>query len=186
MLKRIFIALNLPEDVQETLLSYREQWLDLPANWTKKENLHITLQFLGNVSEKEIEKVAEKLALVGEKHSPFEGTFQSIAYGPTKKAPSMVWVYAERTPSLLLLQKDISKAASQMLDLEKWPFTPHLTLARLRQFEFQRLEPEERPLIEEDIFVSFPVKSFEIMESKLQRGGSEYAIVESFPLGKNQ
>lgn len=184
MLKRIFIALNLQEDVKEILLSYQEQWPDLPANWTKKENLHITLQFLGNVSEKEFEKVAEKLALVGEKHPPFEGIFQNIVYGPTRKLPSMVWVHAEKTPSLILLQKDISKATSQMLDLEKWPFTPHLTLARLRQFEFQRLEPEEWPLIEEDISVSFPVKSFEIMESNLRRDGAEYAVLQSFPLAQ--
>lgn len=185
-MKRLFIAVNLPEETRNRLAEYQEKYKELPGTWTKKENLHITLQFLGNVSEKELEIITEKIASVGEKHSPFEGMFQSIVYGPTRKRPSMIWVMAEKTPPLILLQKDIRKAVSQMFDLEKSPFTPHLTLARLRQFEFQRLEPEEWPLIEEDISLSFPVRSFDIMESNLKRDGAEYTIVRSLLLGKTQ
>ncbi len=163
-MKRIFVAVNLPEDIKETLLRYQEQWPDLPAQWIKKENLHITLQFLGNVSEKELEKISKEFALVGEKHPAFEGMFQHIVYGPTKTRPSMIWALLQDTSSLVLLQKDICKAVSSILDVVKQPFTPHITLAKLRQFEFQRLELEEWPLIEEEISLPFSVNSFEIME----------------------
>ena len=47
MSNRIFIAVNLPENVKKKLAEYEENWLDLPIRWTKKENLHITLVFLG-------------------------------------------------------------------------------------------------------------------------------------------
>ncbi|MDO8470538.1 MAG: RNA 2',3'-cyclic phosphodiesterase, partial [bacterium] len=105
-MKRIFIAINLPEEVKESLVSFQDQWPDLPANWTKKENLHITLQFLGNVSDKELEKVIEKLTSAGKNHASFEGTLRNIVYGPTKSRPSMVWAFAEKSSSLAALQKD--------------------------------------------------------------------------------
>ena len=181
-MKRIFVAVNLPENLKETLLRYQEQWPDLPAHWTKKENLHITLQFLGNVSEKELEKIAQEFVLVGEKHLTFEGIFQQIVYGPTKVRPSMIWALLQEPSFLLLLQKDIYKAVSSILDVAKQPFIPHVTLAKLRQFEFQRLELEEWPIIEEEISLPFSVQSFEIMESKLNTREPEYAVIQSILL----
>ncbi|MCH8987167.1 hypothetical protein IIA94_03325, partial [Patescibacteria group bacterium] len=64
MLKRIFIAINLPDAVKKELLSYKEKWAELftphrnevsgagPVRWVLPENLHITLVFLLNMSEK--------------------------------------------------------------------------------------------------------------------------------------
>ncbi|MDO8655250.1 MAG: hypothetical protein Q7R48_02385, partial [bacterium] len=58
----------------------------------------------------------------------------------------------------------------------------HFTLLRLDKWEFAAIEEEERPIVEEDIDLSFPVNSFELMESKF--GGSQYMVVESIPLGE--
>jgi 2'-5' RNA ligase len=44
------------------------------------------------------------------------------------------------------------------------------------------MEPEEKPKIDEDISLNFQVKSIEVMESQLKRGGAEYTILESFEL----
>ena len=63
-------------------------------------------------------------------------------------------------------------------------FSPHITLARIGQWEWKRIEPEERPEINEDINFVFEVDSIEIMESELKRGGAIYSVFESYPLGK--
>ena len=65
---------------------------------------------------------------------------------------------------------------------ENHSFKPHVTLARIREWEFRRIELEERPLVEEDISLDFEVNSVEIMESELKRGGPEYVVLESIPL----
>ena len=47
MRHRIFIAINLPEDVKKELAKYQEKWPEFPAKWMSPENIHITLEFLG-------------------------------------------------------------------------------------------------------------------------------------------
>ncbi|MBI4101693.1 MAG: RNA 2',3'-cyclic phosphodiesterase, partial [Candidatus Nealsonbacteria bacterium] len=51
MRHRIFLAINLPENVKKKLADFKSKWPDLPCRWTKAENLHITLVFLGSVSD---------------------------------------------------------------------------------------------------------------------------------------
>ena len=65
---------------------------------------------------------------------------------------------------------------------ETRPYIPHITLGRIKQWEFRQIEPEERPKIEEEISLSFEVNSIEVMESDLKRGGAEYTVLESAPL----
>ncbi len=66
--------------------------------------------------------------------------------------------------------------------IEELNFSPHITLGRIRTWEFRRIEPEERPEVNEEINLNFEVNSIEVMESTLKRGGAEYTILESCPL----
>lgn len=178
---RIFIAINLPESVKDQLLAYREKWQEIPARWTTKENLHLTLAFLGNTSDQELAKVCDAMKQVGSRHKPFALTINRIVYGPDAKRPRMIWGKIRRSPELFTIQEDIASLLSYS---EKQPFAPHLTLARLKTFELQRMELEELPEVNEEISLSFQVESIEIMESKLKRSGAEYSIIQSVPLRK--
>ena len=57
MRRRVFIAINLPENIKKELSDYQFKWLELPASWVKKENLHITLSFLGYLIDEELLEV---------------------------------------------------------------------------------------------------------------------------------
>jgi 2'-5' RNA ligase len=80
---------------------------------------------------------------------------------------------------LLSLQKDLVRALGYQ---EEHPFSLHITLARLSEWEFRMIELEERPEVNEEISLKVPVSSFQIMESKLRRTGAEYSVIESIPL----
>lgn len=168
------------------LLSYRERWPDLPARWTKPESLHITLAFLGNTSDEELGEVCSLMKQVGERHHSFPLEFGDVMYGPPKTTPRMVWATAKKSSELLALHRDVetSLADSETIRFaaENRPFSPHLTLARLNQWEFRKLDAEERPEIAEDISLRFQVRSIEVMESRLRRSGAEYSVVQSLPL----
>ncbi|MDP2967379.1 MAG: RNA 2',3'-cyclic phosphodiesterase [bacterium] len=221
MRHRVFIAINLPENIKNKLAEYQEKRPDLPVRWTKKENLHITLMFLGYLIDEELLEVCNITKEIASKNQSFSINLKKIIYGPPKKIPPrLVWVEGEKSEELGKLQKDLensfltsratAKSKSQAsfppslsrgessvgkeedlssspspvkgLESKSRPYTSHLTLGRIKTWEFKQIEPEERPEINEDINLSFEVNSIEVMESQLKRTGPHYTILESCPL----
>ena len=186
---RVFIAINLPENIKKKLTDYQLKWPELPCRWTKKENLHITLVFLGYLTDEELLEVCKITKEVVLRHEPFFINLNKILYGPPKQPPRMIWIEGEGSEELGKLQKNLENALSSTQTLAKAdrekevrPYVSHITLGRLKQWEFRRIEIEERPEVNEDVFFNFEVKSIEIMESRLKRGGPEYSILELCPL----
>ena len=182
MHRRIFIAINLPENIKKELSNYQLKWLELPASWVKKENLHITLSFLGYLIDEELLEVLKTSEETALRHKPFIINLNKITYGPPKRPPRMVWVEGEKNEELRKLQNDLEnslRGLSAKTENENRPFASHINLCRIRQWEFRKLETEERPEINEEINLSFEVNSIEIMESRLKRGGAEYSVLES-------
>jgi 2'-5' RNA ligase len=187
MRHRIFIAINLPEEIKKELERFQFKFSELPARWVRPENLHITLAFLGYLTDEELAEVLRITKEVALRHKPFLINLNKILYGPPKKMPPrMVWAEGEKSKELANLQIDLEKSLTSSgkikFEPEERSFTPHITLCRIRQWEFRQIEPDERPQIDEDISLSFEVNSIEVMESQLKRGGSEYTVLESCPL----
>ena len=183
MRHRIFIAIELSKNIQKTLAEFQKNWQELPARWTKEHNLHITLQFLGNVSPDKLASIVQLMRTIGEQNIGFTGKLNAIAYGPPKTIPRFVWACIEPSEQLTALQKNVAETLKTLgFESEDGMYNPHITLARIRQLEFRRLDPEEHPLINEDISLSFPISSISVMESKLKRGGAEYTPYQRIQL----
>ena len=188
MNRRLFTAINLPESIKEQLASYQAEWPELPSRWTKQENIHITLVFLGSTREEEIKGICETMNKVSKENGEFFINLTKICYGPPKKIPPrMVWALGEKSEELGKLQNQLENSllnysAQEISKKKSRPYAPHITLARIRQWDFKRMEPEERPHIDKDISIGFKVKSMELMESQLKRTGAEYTVLQSFPL----
>lgn len=182
---RVFVAINLPTEIKKELSAYSEKWLDLPAKWTAKDNLHITLEFLGALTDEEIGEVCVAVKEVAEKHESFSLNLTNILYGPPKKMPpKMVWAEGEVSEELSVLREDLENALTERVRFvpENRTFAPHITLARISAMEFRAIEPEEVPEINENIDLQFTVESIEVMESVLKREGPIYEILESHQL----
>lgn len=186
-LHRIFIAVNLNENIKKNLAVYEDKYLDLPGRWTRQENLHITLVFLGNASDEEIVEICKSIDKVVLRHQPFDITLNKICYD--KLPPRMVWAVGKNSAELGALQKDLESAlynfGGGVYDKRhEYKFTPHITLARINQSKLRQIEEDELPIINDTINQSFNAASIELMESELKRGGPQYTILESFNLGK--
>jgi len=186
MQKRIFISIGLPENTKNKLIVYQEEiarsFSDFcPIKWSKKHNLHITLFFIGYIELEELVPMIERIEKLATNHGSFVIDLKSISYGPKADAPKMIWATGENSLELGALQTDIEK---ELLDIKKPDnsFVPHITLGKVIQWQFNRIEPEERPDIFKDINLSFAVNSIEIMETNLGRGGADYAVLKSIPL----
>lgn len=185
---RVFIAINLPEDIKKELYSYSAKWPDLPARWTSKENLHITLEFLGDLTDEEIGNVCIGVKNIADKNEFFSLSISQILYGPPKlrsgQAPKFVWATGEKSRELSALRADLEASLMESVRFvpEDRGFAPHITLARIREWEWKTIEPEERLEINENTDLSFTVESIEVMESELKREGPVYTVLESHQL----
>jgi len=185
-MKRIFIAINLPENIKKELLSEQEKLPELPIKWVKSDNLHITLIFLGNVNDQEILEIDKIVKEITARYQSFSVNLNRIYYGPPEKfPPRMVWAEGEKVNALAGIKQDLEKSlidSGISFTPENRNFRPHITLGRIKTWEWKRIEPEERPEIDKEISLSFDVNSVEIMESELKRGGAEYTILETCSL----
>ncbi len=194
---RIFIAINLPENIRNRLVREQEETKKLfesspeVVRWTKADNLHITLEFIGYVNNDDIMEIFNIAKRVTSKKAPFLVNLNKICYGPLdKKNPRMVWVIGEKSKEFASLRDDLEEALSLspenrqnlLAEGRERKFSPHITLGRIRQWEWKRIEPEERPIIDKEINMNFEANSVEVMESQLKRGGPEYTVLESLPL----
>lgn len=201
MKKRIFISLNLPTDIKNRLV-VEQQEIDRqfayfcgnsPIKWTKKDNLHITLFFVGYMEINDLPEIFKIVENAANKFKVFEIKLKDIIYAPLNKMPpKMVWVRGESSEELLRLQKilETSLLSNTNVVLENEEginknFTPHITLGRIAQWQWSRLDPEEIPALNKDFLYSFNADSIKVMESQLKRGGAEYSILKSFSLNQS-
>lgn len=166
MFRRIFIAIELPDSAKKELFAFNEIWSELPAKWINEQNLHMTLQFFGNIDENKVENIIQNLTTIGERNSRFEATMEKISYGPPKEIPKYIWAYITPSDNLTTLAKELNLTQ----------FIPHITLARIDKMRFNGMET---PIIDEDIDIVFPVSHISIMESKRS---SDYTTLKRIEL----
>ncbi len=176
MKRKLFLAINPPKDVKKKLLALKEKFSDVPAKWTEEDNIHMTLFFIGTVTEEEEEDIGKMISKVSEKSDAFSAIIESVSYGPPdSKIPRMIWGNIEKSEALVSLKKEIDKES----EVE---FHPHINLAKINTWGYKKLNPDEIPIIEEELNIAFKVDSIELMESKIIRGKVEYEVLESFEL----
>ncbi len=171
---RIFIAINLPEEIKKKLVEWQEVHKNMDVRWTKKDSLHITLYFIGWVEDGKVEEVKRVLREISKNYNSFDLYLNEIAIGPDEKNPRMIWANGPITEELKKLSKEITETIEKIIDRkEMLPFKNHITLAR----KHGRIKP-----FTEEIDLKFRVESFELMESKLLQDGAEYGVIEIFKL----
>jgi len=116
MVKRIFIAINLPDDIKNQL-SLKQSKLDklfsksdIPVRWTKKENLHLTLYFLGYIRENKLESVFELTKKTSSSFESFSIKLNKIVYAPLNSfPPRMIWATGEKSSHFIELKRFLFK-----------------------------------------------------------------------------
>ena len=136
---RTFVALTLPSDITARLADLESSLArDVPgAKWVERENMHITLAFLGDVANADLDRVGRAVAEVGAGYPPFSIRVEGMGAFPDARRPRTVWagVGGEGLPILLDLRKDLSSAlgrAGYPSEEDRFRFHPHVTLARFK------------------------------------------------------
>ncbi len=174
---RLFIAAIIPEKVKKEILSQKlQKKFGENLRWVPSQNIHLTLIFLGQSSEKDLKKIKNILKeTVNKISSPLFLTLNKVSLGPNKKRPRLAWVEGTANEELLNFVKNLKNNLSKenIFFDQKYSFRPHITLARSKGKELWNKNLEEK------MNLTFPIKEIALMESKLKKEGAEYKILES-------
>lgn len=133
---RAFIAINISPEIASRLGTIsgelQQQLQGVPIRWVPVENVHITLKFLGDVSESNLDLLKEMLEAEAGRHAPLEISAGELGAFPSIRRPRVLWVNVQAPPELLALQRGIDNETARLgYDREERPFSPHLTIGRV-------------------------------------------------------
>lgn len=174
---RLFVALALPEDVAATLALIQS---GVPgARWAAREQMHLTLRFIGEVDGREAVSVDDALATISA--PSFKLVLKTVGQFGGRN-PSALWAGVEPNDALFHLERKIESALQRVgLAPETRKFTPHVTLARLKGTPRGRVIDY---LTDHALFASppFEVRGFILYSSQLTPNGSIYRAERAYQL----
>jgi RNA 2',3'-cyclic 3'-phosphodiesterase len=184
---RVFCAIDLPRDLRERLMVHincvRDAVPDARASWSRVDNIHLTLKFLGNITIPQVEKLSEAASRSVKGLSPFKIVVEQTGVFPKHGQPRVLWIGVNDLSGKLgeLQARLENEAGKEGFEKDDRPFHPHLTVARLRQPRHARmLGAEHRQLEFEPAEIA--VSELLVIRSELSSEGSKYTVVSRHPL----
>jgi len=174
---RLFLAVDLPDDVRHVVAGLRADIHG--ARWVKPHQLHITLRFMGDTPEETVPAIVERLAQV--RLAPFTLTLGHAGTFPSERKARVLWLRLDPALPLRELASNIDRALSPDGSAALREFSPHLTLARLKERPDAGLR---RFLVEhaDDRGPSWKVDCFRLYRSMLHANGAVHDTIATYPL----
>ncbi len=197
-MRRLFIAINIPEDIRMKISKKKEVLESLipGANFvssggthiTPAENWHLTLVFLGYQEDEAILPIIKSMEDVASGFDSPEIILDSISYAPPKGAPRMIWLNgspetSKGLASLKITLEDELIKNKVRFKLENREFNSHITLARFNEISKKELPEIGKEFQNLDWF--FMAGGIDLMESHLSRSGAKYELLQHIDFGEN-
>lgn len=177
---RLFVAAFLPDKVIKEALDIQnliKNNTHIKAKYTQKENLHITLAFIGDTNPQKISNIIDKLNQI--KNNQANASINNI--GLSKRYETMLWLRVIGEP-LIDVANNIQKALLDYIKNKNKPFLGHITLARIKDHDFNLEKLEyfiKNTKIEK---LNWTITEFYLVESKLYPEGPRYNKIKKFNL----
>ena len=189
---RTFIAIELSEEIKNSLAQIEShlKYSGADVKWVEKDNIHLTLKFLGEIDDKKCEKVKIVLDEVAKTTKQFEISLKDIGAFPKIEYPRVIWVGLDKgSKKSTELAAKVDEALSKIgFEKETRPFAAHLTIGRVRS-------PKNKEVLKEKL-VSFKgpgtsiqgpgkITSVILFQSKLTPAGPIYSKLYEAKLSTN-
>ncbi len=174
---RLFVAVDISEELREKIHPVLKAVSELSGvKAVEKENLHITLKFLGEVSEARVVAVTEALRRV--EFEPFRIYLKGFGFFPNERYVRVAWIGVREGEDKLKELAEKVNAALKKIGFKPESFTAHVTVARVKK-------PEGRKIVDvlsqfEDDFGWMEVRDFRLKKSTLTSRGPIYEDVEVY------
>lgn len=180
---RLFTAIDLPPDVllrlERLLAALRPE---ANVNWSPVDNLHITTKFIGDWPESRLPEIDRALQTITALQ-PFTLSLENLGWFPNERSARVLWAGVKECSSLTLLANETETALEGLgISKEARPYSPHLTLARIRQpvalDSLKRKLRAMQPLC----IGSCPVTRFVLYQSRPGSNASLYVKLHEYSL----
>src|SRR5689334_4831235 len=133
---RTFIAIELPEQIKTELAKLQNELRRAQADvsWTKPENIHLTLRFLGEIQERQLEALKRVCAESAAEFAPFRLALKEAGVFPNFRQPRVLWAgLAGELEAAARLQRHLEEGVVSLgFAPGDKPFKPHLTVGRVK------------------------------------------------------
>ena len=184
-MKRLFIAIPIISEpaLSETIRALKSELASEQINWVSPENLHFTLQFLGDTYENQITEIIKGIYEVGQKFHTGTGLLKGIGYLSQQVNPRVIVIKLEGLPEMTIMANEIFKITEPMGFIpDHRKFIPHITLGRIK---YLKNKPKFFNLVEsfkDKEFQKFTANQIILFESILRPQGPVYSPIEKFIL----
>jgi 2'-5' RNA ligase len=181
---RLFVALNIPEDVRAKLAALVAKLRPAcnEARWPRIEGLHVTLKFIGETPAENAAKIQAALASIAPRPA-IKIDFRGLGFFPNESRPRVLWAGVVAGAELAALAAAVESALEPLgIPREERTFSPHLTLARFnnpRKLDALHSAIEKAGPLE---FGAVSAQEFHLYQSVLKPGGAEYTRLSTFSL----
>lgn len=182
---RLFTAVDLPDELVSALARLIDRLRpEARIKWSSPENLHITTKFIGEWPDEKLDQLMAALGSVGPRE-PIPIEVHGVGFFPNPHSPRVFWAAVHAPASLTELARETEAALEPLgIAAEKRPFSPHLTLARIKEpVPLQPLRQAIADLTSVE-FGAFTADRFYLYRSKLSPAGSVYTKLSEFSFGK--
>lgn len=185
---RLFIALELDPTLKAAVQTVQESLQQTRVvRWTRPEQWHLTLQFLGETPVSQVEPLITVLQDVVSGHTPFELALGGVGAFPNLRRPRVIWagLRSDMTALQVLQQAVLAATAGLGFTAESKPFRPHVTLGRIRREATPNQQAQLSRLIQsadQKTLGHMRVHQVGLIRSQLQRSGPVYTTLAGFEL----
>ncbi len=186
---RTFLALDLDEAIRGAL-SEAQAKLNAPSariRWTARQNLHVTLQFLGEVEEGTLAEICRAAERATAKIQPFNFAIQGLVCVPPRGHLRMIWANAvDSEGQLCQLHETLAEELAGLgFGKENRPFKPHVTVARIKHIKNAEAFRRSVSLYNDNDFGIQHAEKVTVYSSKLTPSGPIYVPMDLAGLGKS-
>ncbi len=182
---RVFVGFFTTKQIHEHVEQMSQKWdRYIKGNWVKPQNLHITLQFIGEVEESTLVGVLKAMQEVAQGQRPIDIKYRSLGVFPNPDRARVLWMgVSEGHDRLKALAREVIRANRRAgIKEEGKPFHPHVTVCRIKEFDKRKLKEMLRQY-ENTPFGTDRVDKIAIVKSSLTQVGPIYTVIEEFYFG---
>ncbi len=184
---RTFLAIELPSSILKRLKEVQQELKTCQADvrWVDPNSIHLTLKFLGNIEEKQMESIVKAVEKSVQRTPFFSLKVQGVGGFPDVRNPRVLWIGLEERGALLsTLQNQLEKELEKIgFKSENRPFHPHLTLGRVKSTRGKACLVEKMGKYKEECFGEFEVERVILFKSELRPAGPIYTPLKEIRLG---
>ena len=174
---RVFIAIDLSNDLQKAVINWQNRHNGLPVSWVKGTNLHATLIPPWEIDPEDLHATINFFRAQKFIYDSPEVKLNRVCYGPNLKKSRVIWAKGQANNQMVDLKERLEEISGVKSEYNPW--LPHITIGKFNPALFSQLATEQ---LTEDINWTESPNSFVLMESIRTQIGTGYSVLARFQI----